>query len=237
MNAMNIQSAAAVLPTTASYELHNVARRYGSGNNAVEALRAVSLHIDASEFVAVVGPSGSGKTTLLQLLGALDRPSSGSILCRGRDLAAMSDGELSALRLTTLGFVFQQFNLVPTLSAQANVEAALAPAHRGRVRADRAVDLLAMVGLANRGRHLPSQLSGGEQQRVAIARALANDPAIILADEPTGNLDSTTGKEIMGDLRRLADDGGKTVIVVTHDDAIAASAQRVIRIRDGSIED
>jgi putative ABC transport system ATP-binding protein len=149
----------------------------------------------------------------------------------------MSDGELSALRLTTLGFVFQQFNLVPTLSAQANVEAALAPAHRGRVRADRAVDLLAMVGLANRGRHLPSQLSGGEQQRVAIARALANDPAIILADEPTGNLDSTTGKEIMGDLRRLADDGGKTVIVVTHDDAIAASAQRVIRIRDGSIED
>jgi putative ABC transport system ATP-binding protein len=221
---------------TASYEVRNVTRRFGGGSSSVEALRGVTLYIDEGEFVAIVGPSGSGKTTLLQLLGAMDRPSSGSIICRGRDLSALSDGALSSLRLTTLGFVFQQFNLVPTLTAQANVEAALAPAHRGSARAQSVADLLAMVGLANRRSHLPSQLSGGEQQRVAIARALANDPAIILADEPTGNLDTTTGEEILSELRSLSEDRGKTVIVVTHDPAIASSAQRIIRIRDGAIE-
>jgi putative ABC transport system ATP-binding protein len=222
---------------TASYELSTVTRRFGSGSSSVEALRGVTLHIEDGEFVAIVGPSGSGKTTLLQLLGAMDRPTSGSIICRGRDLAAMSDSELSSLRLSTLGFVFQQFNLVPTLSAQANVEAALAPAGGGRARAETAAGLLRMVGLANRRSHLPSQLSGGEQQRVAIARALANDPAIILADEPTGNLDSTTGQEILAELRSLSEARGKTVIVVTHDTAIASAAQRIIRIRDGALEE
>lgn len=234
MQTMNVHSAEAVQPSIASYELRDVTRRYGSGSGVVEALRGVTLHIESAEFVAIVGPSGSGKSTLLQLLGALDRPSSGSILCLGRALDALSDRELSSLRLTTIGFVFQQFNLVPTLSARANVEAALVPARQPR---ERALELLAMVGLANRGSHLPSQLSGGEQQRVAIARALANDPAIILADEPTGNLDSTTGREIMSDLRTLADDRGKTVIIVTHDHAIAALAHRVVRIRDGRIEE
>jgi ABC-type lipoprotein export system ATPase subunit len=146
----------------------------------------------------------------------------------------MSDGELSNLRLSTIGFVFQQFNLIPTLTAQGNVEAALAPGRR-RARSDRALELLSSVGLANRSRHLPAQLSGGEQQRVAIARALANDPAIVLADEPTGNLDTTTGEEILDDLRSLSEGQGKTVIVVTHDTAIASSAHRVIRIKDGTV--
>lgn len=237
MQAANMDTLAPTSQETASYELRDVTRRFGSGSSSVEALRGMTLHIDDGEFVAIVGPSGSGKTTLLQLLGAMDRPSSGSIICRGRDLSALSDGELSSLRLTTLGFVFQQFNLVPTLTAQANVEAALAPAHGGRARAQSATDLLALVGLANRRAHLPSQLSGGEQQRVAIARALANDPAIILADEPTGNLDTTTGDEILAELRSLSGERGKTVIVVTHDPAIASSAHRIIRIRDGAIEE
>ncbi len=237
MQTANTDTAHESVPETASYDLHDVTRRFGSGSSSVEALRGVTLHIADGEFVAIVGPSGSGKTTLLQLLGAMDRPTSGSIVCRGRDLSAMSDGNLSSLRLTTLGFVFQQFNLVPTLTAQGNVEAALAPAHRGRVRAESAARLLAMVGLLNRRSHLPSQLSGGEQQRVAIARALANDPAIILADEPTGNLDSTTGQEILDELRTLSEQRGKTVIVVTHDPAIASSAHRVIRIRDGAVEE
>jgi putative ABC transport system ATP-binding protein len=218
-----------------AYELRDVTKRYGTGRGAVEALRSVNLEIANGEFVVIAGPSGSGKTTLLQLLGALDRPTSGHVICEGVDLATMSDRELSRLRRRNIGFIFQQFNLIPTLSARANVEAALAPERRAASEG-RAKELLEMVGLGSRLDHLPSQLSGGEQQRVAIARALANQPAILLADEPTGNLDSTTGEEILTVLRTLSEEQGHTVVVITHDTSIARNAPRVVRIRDGRIE-
>jgi putative ABC transport system ATP-binding protein len=219
-----------------SYELHGVRKEYGRGTSTVAALRDVDLTIPRGKVVAIVGPSGSGKSTLLQLLGALDRPTSGQVLCNGRDLAKMSDGELSALRRETIGFIFQQFNLIPTLTAQANVEVALAPAGvRGSARTDRARALLEAVGLAHRADHLPTQLSGGEQQRVAIARALANHPSVLLADEPTGNLDSATGDEILTLLNDLSRRDGHTVIVVTHDPAIADTADVTIRIKDGRV--
>jgi putative ABC transport system ATP-binding protein len=221
-----------------TYELRGVTRRYGQGQTEVQAVRDLSLQIDAGEFVAVVGPSGSGKTTLLQLLGALDRPTAGEILFEGRDLANLGEGELTSLRLAALGFVFQQFNLIPTLSAAQNVELALAP--RGFDSAKRheiVEELLRSVGLGSRGHHLPGQLSGGEQQRVAIARALANEPRVVLADEPTGNLDSTTGDEIIALLRELSDDRGQTIVLVTHDSEIAARAGRTIRMQDGALVD
>lgn len=221
----------------AAYLLQDVRKRYGSGNTGVEALRGITLEINAGEFLAIMGKSGSGKTTLLQLLGALDRPTSGRILCQGKDISAMDERALSRLRLETIGFIFQQFNLIPTLTAQANIEVAMAPVRAGKgSRVGRSRELLELVGLANRGNHLPSQLSGGEQQRVAIARALSNHPSILLADEPTGNLDSGTGEEIMDLLRALAHDHGHTVVVVTHDGQVAARASRAIRLRDGHIE-
>src|SRR5439155_14526992 len=179
------------------YELEDVTKHFGEGGARVTALDEVKLAVDSGEFVAVAGPSGSGKSTLLLLLGALDRPSSGWLRFDGRDLGELPDAELARLRLETFGFVFQQFNLVPTLTAQENVEAALAPLGRpGEERRARAQGLLDRVGLAARRDHLPTQLSGGEQQRVAIARALANEPRVLLADEPTGNLDSATGEEV-----------------------------------------
>jgi putative ABC transport system ATP-binding protein len=221
-----------------AYELRGVTRRYGQGQTEVQAVRDLSLQIDVGEFVAIVGPSGSGKTTLLQLLGALDRPTAGEILFEGRDLAKLGEGELTSLRLAALGFVFQQFNLIPTLSAAQNVELALAP--RGFDSAKRHEifeELLRSVGLGSRGHHLPGQLSGGEQQRVAIARALANEPRVVLADEPTGNLDSTTGDEIIALLRELSDDRGQTIVLVTHNPEIAARAGRTIRMQDGALVD
>src|SRR5687768_2264684 len=188
-----------------AYELVDVTRRYGDGEAGVNALRGVNLEIRAGEFLVVAGPSGSGKTTLLQLLGALDRPTSGRLLFEGRELSGLGDSELASLRLGALGFIFQQFNLIPTLSAQENVEAALAPTGVDTAgRRARARELLERVGLGARSDHLPTQLSGGEQQRVAIARALANEPRVLLADEPTGNLDSTTGDEVLSVLRRLS---------------------------------
>jgi putative ABC transport system ATP-binding protein len=224
-------------PATPVYELQGASRAYGDGGGEVRALDELSLRVDPGEFVAVAGPSGSGKTTLLQLLGALDRPTAGRVVFEGRDLAELSDAELAGLRLEKLGFVFQQFNLIPTLSAHENVEAALAPtgsaAAAKRARAD---EVLAGVGLEKRAEHLPGQLSGGEQQRVAIARALANEPDVVLADEPTGNLDSGTGEEIVGLLRSLADERGKTVVLVTHDTGVAADAGRVVRLRDGRVD-
>jgi putative ABC transport system ATP-binding protein len=223
-------------PDPSLYELRGVTKSYGQGAARVDAVSDLDLTIDRGEFVAIVGPSGSGKTTLLQLLGGLDRPTSGSILFEGRDLAALREAELTRLRLDTIGFVFQQFNLIPTVSAAENVELALAPRRMPSAeRAERVSELLSAVGLAARVHHLPSQLSGGEQQRVAIARALANEPRVLLADEPTGNLDSATGKEIVNLLRLLSDDRGQTVVLITHDAGAAAGARRVVRLHDGRI--
>ena len=219
-----------------AYELRGVSRTYTLGGHHVHAVRDLDLTVDAGESLVVVGPSGSGKTTLLQLLGGLDRPSSGSVVFEGRDLAKLGDGELSRLRLETFGFVFQQFNLIPTLTASQNVEVALAP-RRVSGKRDAALRLLESVGLADRANHVPSRLSGGEQQRVAIARALANEPHVLLADEPTGNLDSETGAEIIDLLLNLSAEGRRTVVVVTHDVAIAARARRVIRMQDGRVLD
>ncbi len=218
------------------FELRGVAKRFRRGDVAVAAVDGVDLDLGAGELVAIEGPSGSGKTTLLQLLGALDRPDEGRILFEGRDLAGLSDGALAHLRLRAFGFVFQQFNLIPTLSALENVEAALAPADvRGGELAARAGALLEEVGLATRADHLPSHLSGGEQQRVAIARALANEPRVILADEPTGNLDSKTGADVIDLLAGLAGRRGTTVVVATHDITLAARAPRRVAMRDGRI--
>jgi putative ABC transport system ATP-binding protein len=213
------------------YDLRGVSRTFGSGSARVLAVDGIDLRVERGEFVVVAGPSGSGKTTLLQLLGALDRPTAGEIAFEGRPLDRMGDGDLAALRARRIGFVFQQFNLIPTLTAAQNVEVALAgqPGRR-----ERAAALLERVGLGPRARHLPSQLSGGEQQRVAIARALANEPDVLLADEPTGNLDTATGGEIMAVLSELWRDG-LTIVVITHDEAIAGAASRVVRLRDGRI--
>jgi putative ABC transport system ATP-binding protein len=218
------------------YELRGASKRFGRDDVAVRALDGVDLEIAKGEFVVVAGPSGSGKSTLLQLLGALDRPSSGTITFRGRDLGMLSDGDLAALRLRTLGFVFQQFNLIPTLTASENVEIALAPSAIDPARrAARVRELLGRVGLEGRADHLPSQLSGGEQQRVAIARALANEPEVLLADEPTGNLDSATGEAILDLLYALWKETGATVVLITHDAGIAGAAPRVLRLADGRV--
>ena len=218
------------------YDVRNVSKWFSKGPAIVRAVDGVSLTIDAGEFVALEGPSGSGKTTLLQLLGALDRPSEGVVSFEGRDLAGLRDSELAQLRLGAFGFVFQQFNLIPTLSALQNVQVALAPAGvRGAELNERAASLLAEVGLAERASHLPAHLSGGEQQRVAIARALATEPRVILADEPTGNLDSATGSDVIDLLAGLAARHGATVIVATHDASLAERAPRRLAMRDGKI--
>ena len=214
------------------YSVRRVEKFFQRGPTTVRALDGVDLEIAAGEFVALEGPSGSGKTTLLQLLGALDRPSGGEVFFEGRDLASLGDHDLAGLRLRSFGFVFQQFNLIPTLTAVENVEAKLAPVGGGR---DKALQLLAEVGLAERAEHLPAHMSGGEQQRVAIARALSVEPRVVLADEPTGNLDSATGGEIVELLANLAAEHGSTVIVATHDTALAARAPRRLAVRDGRL--
>jgi putative ABC transport system ATP-binding protein len=218
------------------YSLDGVAKLFQRGPTMVRALDGVDLEIDAGEFVTLEGPSGSGKTTLLQLLGALDRPSAGRVLFEGSDLATLPDRALAALRLRSFGFVFQQFNLIPTLTAVENIEVKLAPT--GVANPDlrnRALALLDEVGLAGRAIHLPAHMSGGEQQRVAIARALSVEPRVVLADEPTGNLDSTTGGEIIELLANMAAEHGATVIVATHDVGLAARAPRRISMRDGRL--
>jgi putative ABC transport system ATP-binding protein len=212
------------------YELKDVAKFFERGSTTVRALDGVDLVIEAGEFLALEGPSGSGKTTLLQLLGALDRPSEGTVLFEGRDLAKLPDNQLAALRLRSFGFVFQQFNLIPTLTAVENVEVKLAPVGGGR---EKALQMLEEVGLAGRADHLPAHMSGGEQQRVAIARALSVEPRVVLADEPTGNLDTATGGEIIELLAGLAAEHGSTVIVATHDAGLAARAPRRLAMRDG----
>ncbi|HEY8258191.1 MAG TPA: ABC transporter ATP-binding protein [Gemmatimonadales bacterium] len=210
---------------------------YPMNGDTVHALRGVSLRVDTGEYVAIAGPSGSGKSTLLQLIGGIDTPSSGSVELLGTRLDALSDSELTRLRLTRLGFVFQRFHLLSVLTARENIELPMAEAGVApRERRARAEELLTYVGLSARGGHRATQLSGGEMQRVAIARALANRPALLLADEPTGELDAATGREILDIFRRLNADGG-TLIVVTHDDRLAAEAGRVIHMLDGAICD
>jgi putative ABC transport system ATP-binding protein len=224
------------LQTTPTYELEGAARSYGQDSTLVVALDALDLTIRRGEFVAIFGPSGSGKTTLLQLLGALDRPSGGSIRFEGQPLELLGDSALAELRLRAMGFIFQQFNLIPTLTAAENVEAALAPLAISRhERREAAEDHLEAVGLAPRARHLPTQLSGGEQQRVAIARALARSPRVVLADEPTGNLDTRNGELVMELLARLHSELEITLVLVTHDEWIAERADRVLRLADGRL--
>ena len=218
------------------YEVRNVSRFFRRGEQTIRALDAITLEIGAGQFVALDGPSGSGKTTLLQLLGALDRPSEGHVVFDGRDLADLPDDALAALRLDAFGFVFQQFNLIPTLTSLENVEAALAPKGlEERQLRQRAELLLGEVGLADRAEHVPAHLSGGEQQRVAIARALAVEPRVVLADEPTGNLDSSTGRDVIELLTSLAARRGTTIVVATHDVELAARAPRRLAMRDGRL--
>ncbi|HAZ30686.1 TPA: macrolide ABC transporter ATP-binding protein, partial [Candidatus Acetothermia bacterium] len=214
--------------------LHGITKDYPLGKTVVHALRGLDLVIEKGEIVALMGPSGSGKSTLMHLLGALDTPTAGSATFDGQSLQQLSENQLVTLRGRKVGFVFQMFNLVPTLSAQKNVELPMIfLGVRKKARAARARELLTKVGLADRIRHKPNELSGGERQRVAIARALANDPDVILADEPTGNLDTETGATILELLRRLSADDGKTIVLVTHDSDAARIAHRIIRLRDG----
>jgi putative ABC transport system ATP-binding protein len=209
---------------------------YPMNGETVHALRGVSLQVDAGDYMAIVGPSGSGKSTLLQLLGGIDTPSGGTVELLGTRLDTLSDRELTRLRLTRLGFIFQRFHLLPVLTAGENVELPMAEAGvRGPERRARARELLAYVGLGHRAAHRATQLSGGEMQRVAIARALANRPAVLLADEPTGELDAATGQEILDLFRRLNADG-TTFVVVTHDERLAAESGRVIHMLDGAIK-
>jgi putative ABC transport system ATP-binding protein len=221
----------------AAAEAVDVRRSYQLDGVSVEALRGVSLRIDEGEYVAIVGPSGSGKSTLMHLLGCLDRPTSGTLQVGGRDVSAMSDGELATLRNRTIGFVFQSFQLLARTSALDNVSLPLVyRGVRGAARRDRAAAALESVGLGHRLRHRPGQLSGGEQQRVAIARALVGEPSLLLADEPTGNLDTRSGAEVMAALERLNAERGVAVVVVTHDREVAAMARRRVSVRDGLVE-
>jgi ABC-type lipoprotein export system ATPase subunit len=217
--------------------LEQVSKEYRMGGRCVRALDGVNLELGRMQLAVILGASGSGKSTLLNLLGAMDRATAGRVVVEGIDLGTLDEQALTDYRRHKVGFVFQNFNLIPNLSAIENVLLPMelaggVPAARRRARA---TELLEGVGLAHRARHKPSQLSGGEQQRVAIARSLANDPAMILADEPTGNLDSKTGQEVIELLRELAREQGKTVIVVTHDSAAAAAADLIVGMRDGRI--
>ena len=220
---------------TATVEVLDLVREYRMGDETVSALRGVSFTIHQAEYAAIVGPSGCGKSTLLNLLGVIDRPTSGQVSIAGERVDRLTDSRATDFRLRRIGFVFQRFYLMQALTARENVELPLAEAGlAGSERRDRALELLDYVGLRKRERHRPSQLSGGEQQRVAIARALANRPALLLADEPTGELDARTGAEMIALFERLNADG-TTIVVVTHDEELARAARRVIHMRDGSI--
>ncbi|MCD6465073.1 ABC transporter ATP-binding protein [Candidatus Bathyarchaeota archaeon] len=216
-------------------EVINLKKTYMLGKVPVQALNGVNLKVNEGDFLAILGPSGSGKSTLLHLIGALDRPTEGKVLIEGVDISTLDDGQLADLR-RKIGFVFQYFNLIPRLTARENVELPLAINGLGRSeRRKKAEKLLEIVGLKNRMNHKPTELSGGEQQRVAIARALANDPKLLLMDEPTGNLDSKTGEEIARLVKRLNEEENITIILVTHDESMTRVANRIAHIRDGLI--
>jgi putative ABC transport system ATP-binding protein len=215
-------------------QLHDIHKVYFLGKRELEVLRGIDLNVEKGEMVAIMGPSGSGKTTLLNVIGCLDKPTSGSYYLEGKEVSRLSSGELAKVRGQKIGFVFQTFNLLPFLSALGNVE--LGMRYSGGTDGLRAKEALAKVGLADRTNHRPNELSGGEQQRVAIARALAKNPPLILADEPTGNLDSRSGAEIMSILDNLHAEQGITILMITHDPNIARHCQRIVHIRDGQIE-
>lgn len=217
-------------------EIKNLTKLYMMGEVPVAALRGVSLSVNKGEFIAVIGPSGSGKSTLLNMIGALDRPTSGTVLVNGTDISTLTDNQLADLR-QSVGFVYQTFNLISRLDAIGNVELPLSIAGvRKKLRRSKAEVMLKIVGLGDRIHHKPSELSGGERQRVAVARALVNNPAFIIMDEPTGNLDTKTGLEIMEFAKKLNREQGITLIIVTHDLEIGSQARRTIRLRDGQIE-
>jgi len=215
----------------------NLTKVYRMGEVDVQALCGVSLQVKRGEALAIMGPSGSGKSTLMNILGCLDRPTSGEYILDGEKVSGLSDDQLAGIRNRKIGFVFQSFNLLQRTSALANVELPLNYANLHNDGRDRAAEALRAVGLENRMKHRPAELSGGEQQRVAIARALVNEPAILMADEPTGNLDSKAGQGIMDLLLSLNHERGATLIIITHDQKIAAQTQRIIRLRDGLIEE
>lgn len=216
--------------------LEDLKKDYHLGGEVVRALRGVSIDVPEGEYMAIMGPSGSGKSTLLNMLGCLDRPTSGRYFLGDDDVARMNDDQLSEIRASRIGFVFQSFNLVPQLTVLENIEVPLY--YRGRIRRadrDRCRELAVMVGLGDRLGHRPTQLSGGQQQRAAIARSLANEPFFVLADEPTGNLDSVTTNEILELLQRL-NESGKTIVMVTHEDEVSRHAKRVVRLMDGCVQ-
>lgn len=220
---------------TTIVEAVNLKKTYMLGKVPVDALRGVNLKVESGDFVAILGPSGSGKSTLLNLIGALDKPTEGKMIIEGTDISTLNDNQLADLR-RTIGFVFQFFNLIPRLSAEENVELSMSIAGTGRAeRRKHAEDLLGMVGLKDRMDHKPAELSGGEQQRVAIARALANTPRFLLMDEPTGNIDSRTAGEIMSLIRRLNEEKGVTIIMVTHDQRLAMETKHIVQMFDGVI--
>ncbi len=217
-------------------ETNNVSKQYQMGKVTVNALAGVDFNVEQNEFVAVMGPSGSGKSTLLHLLGGLDQPTAGEVTLAGRVLSTLSDKQVTITRRRKVGFIFQFYNLIPTLNAEENVALPLLiDGQRPKDYRERVEHLLGLVGLTERRRHKPDQLSGGEQQRVAIARALVTEPAIVLADEPTGNLDSKSGAEILRLLRQLCDELGQTIVMVTHDPRAASHADRIVFLKDGRV--
>jgi putative ABC transport system ATP-binding protein len=221
---------------TAALHVAELRKDYVLGAETVQALRGITFEVPRGDYIAIMGPSGSGKSTLLNVLGCLDRPSSGHFWLDGQDVATLDDDSLSEIRASRIGFIFQSYNLISQLNVLENIETPLY--YRGRVTSlekERCRELAGMVGLGNRLQHRPSQLSGGQQQRVAIARSLANDPAFLLADEPTGNLDSVTTEEILALLKRLNEEG-RTIVMVTHEEEVAAHTKRTVRLRDGHIQ-